>query len=545
MDVFIPTYNEPEHVLRRTLIAAKNIEYPHKTWVLDDGNRQAIKDLAGELGCHYIAREENIDAKAGNINNALTQTEGEFILFLDADFIATPEFLDKTLGYFEDPKVAFVQTPQEYYNFESYQHIGRDRHHDAWSEHSLFFHAMQRGRDKYNAAMMCGSAAIMRRSALEEVGGFAATTVTEDMHTSTLLHANGWRSVYHPQILSAGLAPHDAKSFLQQRLRWAQGAMQVAKQEGLFASKSKLSFFQRLAYIMHVGNYAEGPRHTILYIASALTLLIYVSPIYVTFAEWAVFTIPFLMMAFITFEELGRGHGRLIKNEIYNMARCPALIRSFGVLFSKKQIAFKVTPKVKERSSVFLFPWIILIMNACALANAGHDYMNNDLDLKGWPLMIIAMWCILGVWLSANVCFLTRRCNLNRRSFSRFPVQIPVTLEGDGQNITATVTELSDQGLSFKLPSNLDTSNGKRYNGTFKLCGEDIEFSVLLRHDTKKGKTGGIFTKMETSALDRYRYLMMIDRIRTLENITQADHKTYIAPLAKFIARFQRKLNAA
>lgn len=533
VDVFIPTYNEPEELLRRTITAAMRISYPHKTWILDDGNRQNIKMLAENMGCHYIARTQNTDAKAGNINNALAKTDSEFIAFLDADFIATPEFLDETLGYFEDLNVGFVQTPQEYYNHDSYQHVGQKRHRDGWSEHSLFFQAQQRGRDYYNAAMMCGSAAIMRRKTLDDVGGFATTTVTEDMHTSTLIHSKGWKSVYHPKTLSAGLAPHDAKSFLNQRLRWAQGAMQVARQEGLFGGKIKLTFFQRLAYIMHVGNYVEGPRHTILYIASALTLIAYIAPIYVTFLEWSVYTIPYLLFGFLAFEEMARGHGRMIKNEIFNMARCPVLIRAIPTFFIEKKLTFKVTPKVKGRASFYLFPWLILIMNVFALTKSGIDYMNGSAALDGWPFLIVAMWCILGLWLSINVCYLTWRTNKNRRSFSRFDINVPVQLTQGENQTQAIITQLSDKGLSLKAADKNESLPSGRCNGDITICEQNIPFEVNLRLSAKDEQAGGSLIWTSEKDRDDYQYLIMIDRIRYLRKVTNTDDKTLIAPLAR------------
>ena len=533
VDVYIPTYNEPVSLVRRTVIAALRITYPHETWLLDDGNRPEMRLLAKELGCRYIARSDNKGAKAGNLNHAMAQTQGEFIVVFDADFIAAPEFLDRTLGYFTDPKLAFVQTPQEFYNFDSYQHMGHDRAHDLWSEHSLFFHAQQRGRDMHNAAMFCGSCAVLRRAALDDVDGFASSTVTEDMHTSTLLHANGWASVYHPETLSAGLAPHDAISFQRQRIRWAEGAMQIARQEGLFAGRMNLTFQQRMAYLLHVGNYIEGPRHVFLYIASAVTLVFYISPIKVSFAEWAVFFLPFLLVGLLAYKELSRGYTKVIKNEIFNMARCPALVRAFPALFSKKHIDFKITPKIREKPSPFLFPWFMLAINLIALGKAGYDEFFGTPRIDGWPIMIIVMWCCLGAWLAWNVCKLTHRCNRNRRSFSRFPVEIAVSLQNGQASVQAVVTELSDAGLSFKPQNALEALPEGLCQGVLSLCGHDIPFQVTLRPVKAGQKSGGILSWDTQRARDDYTYFMMMDRIRRLEEMKFPDNRTCIAPLAR------------
>lgn len=538
VDVYIPTYDEPVEIVRRTAIAALRMSYPHQTWILDDGNRPEMRGLAEELGCHYIARADNTGAKAGNLNNAMRLTKGAFIAVLDADFIAAPEFLDRTLGYFSDPKLAFVQTPQEFYNFDSYQHIGRDRDRDLWSEHSLFFHAQQRGRDMNNAAMYCGSSAVLRRAALEDVGGFASTTVTEDMHTSTLLHSNGWSSAYHPETLSAGLAPLDAISFQRQRTRWAEGAMQIARQEGLLAGGLNLTRHQRAAYIHHVGNYIEGPRHIFLYIASAVTLAFYISPIRVGFVEWATFYLPFLGLGLLAYKELSRGYAKVIKNEIFNMARCPALVRAFPALVSGRHIDFKITPKVRGKRAPFLFPWVMLVINIGALTKSLYDQYFGTPQISGWPIMIVVMWCCLGSWLAWNVCCLTRRCNTNRRSFSRFPVESGAVLRAANASCEALAVQLSDGGITFRPKNPGETLPAGPCACKLRVCGREMTLSVTLRPAQPGQQSGGPLSWSDPAARDEYHYLMMVDRIRALEGMRFPDDKTYIAPLVRLVKIF-------
>ncbi|MEO8629005.1 MAG: cellulose synthase catalytic subunit, partial [Betaproteobacteria bacterium] len=177
VDVFVTTYNEPVAMLRRTLIAATRMDYPHSTWILDDGNRPEMKALADSLGCRYVARTDNRDAKAGNLNNAMRHSLAEFIAVFDADHAPARDFLRHSLGYFRDANVAFVQTPQDFYNLDSYQHRRTPKRRLVWTEQSLFFRVIQRGKDYWNAAFFCGSCAVLRRRALDEVNGFATGTV--------------------------------------------------------------------------------------------------------------------------------------------------------------------------------------------------------------------------------------------------------------------------------------------------------------------------------------------------------------------------------
>lgn len=167
VDIFITTYNEPLDLVRGTAEAAIRIRYPHRTWILDDGNRPAMKELADELGIGWISRSPDWvgmprHAKAGNLNNALEVTDGEFLLILDADQVPDPEILHRTLGYFTDDQVALVQTPQYFVNVPESDPLG--------SQAPLFYGPIQQGKDGWNAAFFCGSNAVIRREALMQVG---------------------------------------------------------------------------------------------------------------------------------------------------------------------------------------------------------------------------------------------------------------------------------------------------------------------------------------------------------------------------------------
>jgi cellulose synthase (UDP-forming) len=532
VDVYIPTYNEPIEIVRRTAFAAMRISYPHETWVLDDGNRPAMRAMAEELGCRYIARTNNLDAKAGNLNNAMKHSKGDFIAMFDADFIADPRFLDRTLGYFNDPKVGFVQTPQEYYNFDSYQHLGKNRRNDSWSEHSLFFRVIQRGRDFFNGAMFCGCSAVLRREALDAVGGIATGTVTEDMHTSFRLHNDGWSSVYHPETLSAGLAPYDALSFRKQRLRWAQGAMQIFRREKLLLGKKSLTAFQGLCYVLHVVTHMEAVHHTVLYLVPFLALLFGISPFDVDFGTWGMFSIPYIVISIFIFEEFSRGYGRLLMNETYNLARCPSSMHAILALFDKRHIPFWVTPKTKVQSG-FAFPWIILLLILLALGKISWEGWAGTLPYTGWPLFMMVFWAMLSCLIALRAILLTRRCKLNRRSFSRFPVSLPTTLQSkdpSGGSFDAVITEVSNRGLSLRPAPGKHLPAGP-YTGRLRLLGKEIPFEVALHSPARNGVTGGRLSWQTAADHDTFQYLILIDRIRWLRSFDDNVHKTYLAPL--------------
>ena len=199
VDVYIPTYNEPLDVVRDTVLAAQCIDYPRdkmNIYLLDDGKRREFAVFAADVGVGYITRNDNNHAKAGNLNHAMKLTQGELITVFDCDHVATRIFLQATVGGFlKDPKLALVQTPHYFYSpdpFERNLSVGRN----IPNEGTLFYGPIQQGNDNWNATFFCGSCAVIRRSALEEIGGFAVETVTEDAHTALKLQRRGWGSAF-------------------------------------------------------------------------------------------------------------------------------------------------------------------------------------------------------------------------------------------------------------------------------------------------------------------------------------------------------------
>src|SRR5512139_3308672 len=342
VDVFVLTYNEPVHIVRKTLLSAKHIDYPHETWLLDDGNREEMKALAEHLGIRYLARQRNVNAKAGNLNHALARSKGAFIAIFDADHAPQRNFLSRTLGYFNDASVAFVQTPQDFFNLDSYQHRWQEKKKKLWTEQALFFKVIQRGKDYWNAAFFCGSCAVVRRAALNVIGGFATETVTEDLHTSIRLHQAGYRSIYHAKALAFGIAPADVAPFLQQRVRWGQGAMQVLKAEKFLLLDRRLTIAQRLNYLASTLTYFDGWQKGLYYIAPAIVLLTGVLPIHAGAIPFLLHFLPFYLLSFIMFEEVGRGYGGTFYIAQYNFARFAAFVWATLGLFMGR-LRFRVT----------------------------------------------------------------------------------------------------------------------------------------------------------------------------------------------------------
>ncbi|WP_126445162.1 glycosyltransferase [Sulfuricystis multivorans] len=451
VDVFIPTYNESVELVRNTLIAATHMDYPHETWLLDDGNRPEMAALAKEFGIRYLARQENTDAKAGNLNNALRHSKADFIAIFDCDHAPHKSFLTRTLGYFRDEKVAFVQTPQDFFNLDSYQHRWSPNRKLVWTEQSLFFRVIQRGKDYWNAAFFCGSCAVIRRSALDAIGGFATGSVTEDLHTSIRMHKAGYQSVYHPESLAFGLAPNGVMPFLKQRIRWGQGAMQVWRQEGVVFARG-LTLAQRINYFASMATYFDGWQKAIFYIAPVIVLFTGTMPINALGAEFLWHFLPYYLLNFWVFEEVGRGFGNTLYIEQYNMGRFAGFAWATLGLF-RKRLSFIVTPKEippRQESLRLLMPQIvILVFNATAIPVGIALFLYwRHLPISGVVANVI--WAAVNLSLALGIVLFSLRQSQFRRKEYRFPIPLPalVTL-ADGTSRYMTVDNISSNGCKL------------------------------------------------------------------------------------------------
>ena len=346
VDVFVTTYNEEVDLLRQTLRAAVALRYPHNTYVLDDGRRPAVRALAAELGCHYITRTNNEHAKAGNWNNAFTRTTADFIATFDADHVPRPDFLERTLGFFRDGKVALVQVPQQYHNLDSVQHSVSWKSRRMYGEQDAFFNLVMPGKDNWNAAFFCGTGAVLRREALEPHGGIMTGTITEDLHTSVVLHSEGWKSVYLNEVLVTGLAPFDLKAYAVQRLRWAEGNLNAATLANPL-TKPGLSLNQRISYFASLYHWTIGLPKLIYYLAPPWMLFSGTFPIAHFDRTFVLIYVAFLATLIGSYQIVSRGKGRLLMDELFNMVSFFTLLRAVkrALVGRGKPGRFEVTSK--------------------------------------------------------------------------------------------------------------------------------------------------------------------------------------------------------
>ncbi|MBC7581813.1 glycosyltransferase [Aeromicrobium sp.] len=259
VDIFITVCGEPVDIVRETAEAALAMDYPaFNVYLLNDGyvakrdNWREVEKLATQLGITCITRQVGGGAKAGNINNALRATKSPYIVVFDADHVPHADFLRKTMGYFTDKKIGFVQTPQFYKN-QGVNAVTQA----AWDQQALFFGPILRGKNRINSAFMCGTNMVLNRKALDEVGGMCEFNIAEDFLTSLFVHQKKWKSVYVPEVLAEGLAPEDFLSYYKQQYRWTRGSLEVIfKYNPLF--RRGMSWAQRFQYLISASYFLSG-----------------------------------------------------------------------------------------------------------------------------------------------------------------------------------------------------------------------------------------------------------------------------------------------
>ena len=295
-------YGEPVEVVRRTVEAALAIRGAHRTWLLDDGSSDEMRDLADELGCLYLRRLSSSGAKAGNVNHALTQAKGDFFCIFDADFVPSPDFIEQVLPFFTDEAVAFVQTPQTYGNLHTM--IARG----AGYMQTVFYRFVQPGRNHFNAAFCVGTNVMFRRTAMHEIGGIYADSKSEDVWTSLKLHERGWRSLYLARTLAVGDAPETIEAYTKQQLRWATGGFEILLRSNPFSRRRHLTMDQRIMYGITATHYLTGIAPGLLLLVPPMEIFLDLHPVDLSVGFWqwlAVYAGFYLMQILLAFATLG------------------------------------------------------------------------------------------------------------------------------------------------------------------------------------------------------------------------------------------------
>ncbi|MFK7927999.1 MAG: UDP-forming cellulose synthase catalytic subunit [Myxococcota bacterium] len=346
VDVFIPTYNEDVDIVRRTALGALGMTYPHKKiYLLDDGRRPAMAALAKEVGCGYLTRDDNKGAKAGNINRALAKTDGDLVAIFDADHVPVRSFLDLTVGFFlANEKMSLVQTPHHFFNPDPFERNLYVRG-SVPPEGDFFYRRIHLGLDFWNASFFCGSCAVLRRTALDQVGGIAVETVTEDAHTALKMHALGWESAYLSIPQAAGLAVERYASYVGQRIRWARGMGQILRVDPPPLKKG-LSFGQRVNYFAASFHFFFGVPRMVFILAPLAYLVFGLHPLACNVWDVMLYVAPHLILSWLTGLNNHGSTRHSFWPEVYEVSIAPyvALVTTIA-LISPQQGTFNVTDK--------------------------------------------------------------------------------------------------------------------------------------------------------------------------------------------------------
>lgn len=461
VDIYIPTYNESLDVVRDTVLAAQAIDYPQdkmKVYILDDGSRDEFKQFAGDVGVTYIEREVHDHAKAGNLNHAMGLTDGELICVFDCDHISTRIFLQATVGSFlEDPKLALIQTPHYFYSpdpFERNLSAAKDAPHEG----ALFYGPVQRGNDNWNATFFCGSCAVMRRSALEEIGGIAVETVTEDAHTALKLQRLGWNSAFIDIPLAAGLATERLALHVNQRIRWARGMTQIFRVDNPMLGRG-LTFPQRLCYLNAMLHFQYGLPRIIFLTAPLLFMLFNLNIIASSASMIFAYALPHLIMSvYVNSKNIGK-YRYSFWGEIYETVMAFSLVLpTLLSLVSPKLGKFNVTDKgdLLDKSYMDYLTVRPLIITALLLITGISwvvvRYLLNDFQGID-PLVIVlnlawATYSLFIILASIAVGKETRQIRKN----TRINASLPITLHfDDGAELTTTTEDISMGGVRIAV----------------------------------------------------------------------------------------------
>lgn len=381
---------EPVEMTRQCLLALKAMTYPHKTYLLDDSSNPVLAKFCKKHEIYYLTRREKNHAKCGNVNNALRQTHGEFVLIVDPDHIVEPCFLDRVLGHFRDPAVGFVQTAQAYYN-QSRSFIAK-----AGAEQTyMFYGPVMTAMGALGSSLVIGTNCTFRRKALESVGLYKPG-LAEDLHTSMALHSRGWKSVYVPEILARGLTPDDLAAFFHQQLKWSRGVLELLLNNFSHYAKG-WSLLRKILYTLSMTYYFES-----IMVAINMTLpLLYIwgrhAAVNVTVEDFGLHLLPWLLVSlfFFFYSQKQLCHrnerGLMWRGMLLQFLSFP--IHLLGILYALigKDIPYLPTAKAAHDTYplVLLLPHFAIIMVTLLGFQFGFCHACEGLC---WGMLAFAAW---------------------------------------------------------------------------------------------------------------------------------------------------------
>jgi cellulose synthase (UDP-forming) len=407
------------------------------------------------------------------------------VAIFDADHVPTRSFLQLTMGWFErDAKLALMQTPQHFYSPDPFER-NLDQFRNVPSENELFYGVVQDGNDLWNATSFCGSCAVLRREALDEIGGLATETVTEDAHTSLRLQKAGWSTAYINIPQAAGLATERLRGHIRQRVRWARGMIQILRIENpLFGRGLKLT--QRLCYFNATAHFLFALPRLVFLTAPLIYLLFGRANLPGFWAAIVAYAAPHLVMLHLTHSRIQGRHRHSFWNEIYETVLAPyILLPTLGALLRPHKGRFNVTTKGQIVAAGFFDrrtarPFLFLLLAnlvglLCAIprahlfaASAAMGWKGTLLNLPhrmydgGHPgvIGINVAWTLFNVLLLSVATAVAWESQQRRRAV-RVSVEIPAgVVLPDGSTVQGLTGDLSSTGVLLRTGASLGVRAG-------------------------------------------------------------------------------------
>lgn len=437
------------------------------------------------MGVKYIARTTHEHAKAGNINNALKYAKGEFVSIFDCDHVPTRSFLQMTMGWFlKEKQLAMMQTPHHFFSPDPFErNLGRFR--KTPNEGTLFYGLVQDGNDMWDATFFCGSCAVIRRKPLDEIGGIAVETVTEDAHTSLRLHRRGYTSAYMRIPQAAGLATESLSAHIGQRIRWARGMVQIFRLDNPLTGKG-LKFAQRLCYVNAMFHFLSGIPRLIFLTAPLAFLLLHAYIIYAPALMIALFVLPHMIHASLTNSKIQGKYRHSFWSEIYETVLAwyiapPTLV----ALINPHKGKFNVTAKgglVEEEyvDWVISRPYIFLVLlNLVGVAVGIWRYFYGP-PTEMLTVVVSMVWVFYNLIVLGGAVAVSVESKQVRRSH-RVEMTMPAAIaREDGHLFSCTVQDFSDGGLGIKINGQAQILEGQKVNLLLKRGQQEYVFPTQV-----------------------------------------------------------------
>lgn len=408
VDVLIATLNESELIVKNTVEACKNMEYPDKAkvhiYICDDGNRKVIRKMAEDMGVNYITRLTNKDAKSGNYNHALKIINSPYVATFDADMAPTSKFLMKTIPFFvKEENIGFVQLPQSFNNPDIFQ-LRYGLSDKVPFEQDYFYHSIQIAKNVTNSVIFCGTNAVFCRKALDDVGGFARNTISEDIATGMLIESKKYKGIALNDVEAYGMAVNDVTGFIKQRSRWARGCIQILKKFKIIDNKG-LTFRQKLEYLSCISYWFFGLKRMIYMIAPLLFSILGIIIVDCDLRTFIAIWLPTYLLKRVAIDLLENNKRSATWNKIYETVLAPVLCKEvLKEFFGFGNTRFDVTPKgaiskkmTKTQKRLFIDHLVLLLISVIGLVMS-----ILKINSEGFYVYILSL-----IWLMSNVFYLT------------------------------------------------------------------------------------------------------------------------------------------